>query len=483
MTSSVKKNYLYNLAYQVLAIIVPIITTPYVSRVLGPSGIGVFNYTNGIVLYFSIFALTGTNTFGQREIARYQSNAFERSKLFWEIFIFRFICTFIVFLAYLFFIFNFLLQYRVLFYINFLMILSWIFDISWFFQGIEDFKTTAIRNSVVKILGTVLIFVFVNAENDVWLYSLIYVGTMLLGNLSMWIKLWSNLDRVQLKTLRVLSHFKPIMGLFFPVIAVQIYTLLNKTMLGGMFNSAEVGYYSQADRIVQLLLTIVSSVVAVLLPRFTVLYRNRNFEKINHYYHKTIDYIFVLALPLCLGCIAVSDLFVPIFFGPGYDSVIGNMRIQSFLLLVVSIGQFLGTYLVAINKQNKYTIAVTVTAICNLLFNFILIHSYGSIGASISTVLSEIIATVLQLFFLCRELNISYILKSFIHYLIPSILMFCIIYLVRLIPVMNIFSLVLSVFTSSLFYISYLVLMRDKFIISILRSTPLKAFIKLPKHI
>ena len=413
--NTLKKNYIYNLAYQVLAIIVPIITTPYVSRSLGANGIGEFSYTNSIVLYFSIFALTGTASFGQKSIAKAQSDIHSRSILFWEVFLFRLICTVFVCVVYIVFFVFFMPQYRLLYAINLLTVFSWIVDISWFFQGIEDFKTIVIRNCIVKIIGTILIFVFIHQPSDVWKYTLIYVATNLLGNLSMWLHFKKSVIKVSLDEIEVASQFRPIIELFLPVVAVQVYALLNKTMLGTLFNATEVGFYTQAERIIQLLQTIVASITTILLPRFASLYQESNWKQIDIYSKKTIDYIFCLSVPMISGCMCIADLFVPLFFGPGYQPVTSIMCVQCMLLTIVSLGQFLGTYLIAVDRQRQYTIAVTVTMLCNVVLNLILIKPFGALGASIATVCSELVATALQFWFLRYSLNCKYVFKSFIH--------------------------------------------------------------------
>lgn len=469
--NTLKKNYIYNLAYQVLAIIVPIVTTPYVSRSLGANGIGEFSYTNSIVLYFSIFALTGTASFGQKAIAKTQSDIRSRSVLFWEIFLFRLICTVFVCAIYIVFFIFFMPQYRLLYVINLLTVFSWIVDISWFFQGIEDFKTIVIRNCIVKIIGTVLIFVFIHQPSDLWKYTLIYVATNLLGNLSMWLHFKKAIIKVPFDEIKVASQFHPIIELFLPVVAVQIYALLNKTMLGTLFNATEVGFYTQAERIIQLLQTVIASITTILLPRFASLYQESNWKQIDIYSKKTIDYIFCLSLPIISGCICIADLFVPLFFGPGYQPVASIMCVQCILLTIVSLGQFLGTYLIAVDRQRQYTIAVTVTMLCNVVLNLALIKPFGALGASIATVCSELIATTLQFWFLRYNLNYKYVLKSFIRYLIPSVIMFIAIYILRAINFeINAFSmLILCLFVGLFVYTIYLLLTKDAFIFSLLK--------------
>lgn len=249
-SKSLKINYIYNLLYQFLAIAVPLLTTPYVSRVLGARNVGLYNYTLGIVYYFGIFAVTGTATYGQREVATRQNDKKERSRIFWEVFIFRFFCVTIVFLIYTFFLNNFMLQYKLLFLVNIFTIFSWLVDVSWYFQGVENFKVTAIRNSMVKLVATVLIFTFIKNPTDLWLYTLIYALSNFAGNLTMIPQLFSEVMIVKISFRSIMANFRGIMELFIPVVAIQLYTVLNKIMLGSMSSATQVGYYSQANQII-----------------------------------------------------------------------------------------------------------------------------------------------------------------------------------------------------------------------------------------
>ncbi|KAB8287931.1 flippase [Bifidobacterium avesanii] len=471
--TSIKKNYFYNLSYQILSILIPFITTPYVSRVLGADGVGAYAYTYGIVSYFAIFAATGTVNYGNREIAKNQDNKYERSKIFWEVFLFRLICTFVVTIAYCIFIFIIFKEYRILFVIHFLTVASWIFDISWFFQGMENFRVTALRNGIIKIIGTLLIFAFVKNDNDVWIYTLIFCFATLFGNLSMWTFLKKDICYIPIRQLNLLRCIRPVMGLFAPVIAIQIYVVLNKTMLGSMKGVAEVGYYTQAERIVQMILTIIASVVGVLMPRIAHLYKNGDLTKVSLYYHKAIDYIFLLALPVIFGLAAVADIFVPIFFGPGYDSVAILLHILSALFIILSLGQLFGVFLVAMDKQRQYTIAVSVAALTNFFLNIILIIPFGSIGASVATVIAEFVSTFIQAYYIRNILDMRYLFRSFAHYFVPAFLMFACVFCIRFVDIGILTELILSICVGGLVYGGYLLLMKDDFLFSVL---------KIPQH-
>lgn len=473
--TSIKRNYIYNLLYQVLAVVVPFITTPYVSRVLGAQGIGAYSYTYGIVSYFGIFAMTGTATYGLREISKRQLDRVARSQKFWEIFFFRFGCTAIVTIAYVFFFMNFMPEYRVLYKLNLLTVFSWVVDVSWYFQGVENFRVTAIRNSLVKILGTVFIFIFVKSSGDVWLYTMIYCGTAALGNLTMLPFLSHEVDKPHVTRAGVLSNAKPIMGLFLPVIAMQVYTVLDKTMLGSLNNIESVGYYTQADKIIQMVLTVLASLMAVLLPRISLMFEEKRLDKVNHYFQRAVDYSFMLAIPCIVTCIGVSSSFVPLFFGPGYDPVVLLMNMLSPLFIILNLGQMFGNFLIASNNENHYTTAVVVAAVVNFVLNVAMIPTMGSVGTVIATLTAESISTGLQGFYLRNLIDLSYLPKAFARYAVSGALMALAIAVVALLGLPYFAHIFLSVIVGIGVYGGYLLIRRDEFLLSIYYASRFRA--------
>ena len=232
MKKSITKNYLYNLSYQILVMIIPLITTPYVSRVLGATNIGIYSYTLSITTFFILFGSLGIALYGQREIAYEQDDKKKYSYTFWEIVVLRCITMTISTLIY-YFVFavgnnDYNLYYKILI----VELIGNMIDISWFFQGLEEFKKTVLRNTLVKLISLVLILTLVKKPDDLPIYFVIYVLSTLLGNLSLWLYLPKYLTKVKIKDLKIFRHLKPTISLFIPQIAIQVYTLLVKTMIG-----------------------------------------------------------------------------------------------------------------------------------------------------------------------------------------------------------------------------------------------------------
>ena len=263
---SIAKNYVYNLIYQILTIVTPLITTPYIARVLGVENNGIYGYVFSIVGYFYMFGSLGVAIYGQREIAYLQDDVEKRSKVFCEIIIVKFISYFlsIALFALLFCIKG---QYVEIYRILILYLLSGMFDIVWFFQGLENFRIIAIRNIIIKTISIILVFVIVKSTNDLWIYILLYTLGELVASLSLWPIVLKKI-KVSYKDLSIKRHVKPIMLLFFPQIAIQIYLVCDKTMIGLITNNiSEVAYYDQAQKIIRAIILIITSLGAVMSSR------------------------------------------------------------------------------------------------------------------------------------------------------------------------------------------------------------------------
>ena len=243
------KNYIYNLIYQILVLILPLITTPYISRVLGAENIGIYSYTISIVTYFILFGSLGVALYGRRQIAYEQEKGKKYSKTFWEIFLLR-IITMLISTIIFYCIFVNGEKYQLYYKILLLELLANCFDISWFFQGLEEFKKTVTRNVIIKLISVICIFTFIKTHEDLPMYFVIYVLSTLIGNISLWFYLPKFLKKVRLKQLNLVKHIKPTIGLFIPQIAIQVYTVLDKTMIGFIISDkSEVGFYEQSQKI------------------------------------------------------------------------------------------------------------------------------------------------------------------------------------------------------------------------------------------
>ena len=471
MKKSIKKNYMYNLIYQILVIILPLITTPYLSRVLGAEGIGIYSYTLSITTYFILFGSLGVAMYGQREIAYYQDDYYKRSKTFFEILIMRFI-TLGISIGIFYISFCTKGEYQFYYKILLLEIIANSVDISWFFQGMEEFKKTVIRNIGIKLISVVLIFIFIKRPTDLYKYILIYGISNLLGNLSLWIYLPKYIKKIKFKKLKIIKHLKPMVSLFIPQVAIQIYTVLDKTMIGAIVcDKSEVGFYEQAQKMVKLLLTIATSLGVVMVPRMANTFAKGENEKIKEYMKQSFSFVLFLVFPIMFGIISISNKFVPIFYGEGYDKVIYIINIISPIILAIGVSNVIGTqYLLPTKQQKKFTVSVSVGAIVNIVLNMILIKRFNSIGAAIATVIAEFVVTGIQIFSIRENIKFKEIYDIGKKYCLAGLIMLLISIIVNNIINDNFISIVVQVIIGMLSYIGILLIIKDKFICNVIKN-------------
>ena len=331
---SIIKNYLYNLSYKILAIIIPLITTPYVARVLKPDAIGAFSYTQSLGTYFSILGIMGLNLYGQLQIAKLRDDKEKTSCVFMEIFISKLLTSLISLLLFYIFvlIYN---KYIFLLTIMSILIIANIFDISWFFQGLEEFKKIVIRNYIIKILGLGLIFIFVKSEKDLLLYASIIQCSTLIGNITLWLRIRRYINfKNKINKHNILLHIKNSLVYFFPAIATTIYTSTDKVMLGAIVQSDyQNGIYDQAHKIEQVIVTIISSFSAVLLPRLAYLHSNGSNKDFKKYIYIILNVSGLMEIPIMIGLFSISNTLIPIFLGTQFTECIKLIKIFSIMIL------------------------------------------------------------------------------------------------------------------------------------------------------
>ena len=471
----VVKNYLYNLSYQILVLIVPLITTPYVSRVLGAKGVGTFSYTNSIVQYFILFGCIGLNLYGQREVAYVQHEREKRDRVFWELVILR-IITLSISLSVFYLTLASHGKYSSVFFIMCLDILASMVDISWFFQGIEDFKKIVVRNFIIKIVGVALIFLFVKSSDDLLLYVICHSATLFLGNLSMWAYIPNLVNKVKVNELEIKKHIRPTIVLFLPQIATSVYTVLDKTMIGFLSGmEEEVAYYEQGQKIVKIVMALVTSLGTVMMPRVANLFKQNEMDKVKNYLSKSFRFVFFLSFPMMFGLMAVSCNIVPWFFGAGYDKVVPNMMVISPIIVIIALSNIMGMqYLLPIKRQKEFTISLVTGCIVNFSMNLLLIPCFLSIGAAVATVIAETSVTVVQIFFTRKDFNFGAIIMENKHYVISSLIMFVTTYLLAKHIPSSIINTFICVIIGGVIYIGLLYVMKDETLLELFEKTKIK---------
>lgn len=483
MKNSLKKNYTLNVIYQILTIIMPFITTPYISRVLHADGIGAYSYTISTVTYIGLFASMGMSTYGQLEVAKYREDKVQCSKLFWGIFFAKLMTTFAAIVVY-YVLTPILGMYIDLYKLMLIYFIAQLIDFTWFFQGFEEFGFIVGRNIIIKILGTLCIFLFVKKEDDILLYTVIIQGTSLLGNLLICTHLYRYLVAVPIKEIKIFVHWKESIIYFIPTIATSVYTLLDKSMIGWFTKSAfENGYYEQAHKIEQIVVVVVTSLNVVTLPRVVYLFNQGLIEEVKQIISKTVKFVLCISFPMCVGLIAVSENLVPVFLGEGFEPCILLVKIFSLLIIIVGLSNLVsGQCLTATGKQKKANISVIVGAVINFCMNMLLIPCYGAVGAAIATVSAEIIILILFLVFSKKYISMLVIMKCSVKYAICSLIMGGIVWGVGYLGVENkLLLLLLQIIIGVLVYFSMLVFMKESLLIEALDYIKEKYLLKVKR--
>lgn len=461
---SITSNYIYNLTYQLILILIPLLTTPYLTRVLGANKLGIYGYTYSIVTIFFIFSAVGINSYGQREIAYVQDDIEKRSKIFWELIIVRFISTTISILLLI--LFSCIIgKYSMYYKIFILYVISNFFDITWYYQGIEDFKSVSIRNIIVKTIYIISIFLFVKSSKDLNIYILLFSIFTIITNLSFWININKTIKKIELKKLSIKKHFKPVLILFVPQIASLIYTVLDKTMIGIIVpNISDVSFYEQASYIDKTILMVIITAGTVMSSRMAYAFKKDDQKLIKSYLDEIINFVWLLGCALSFGICAVIKNIVPWFYGNEYISVINLVYILSPIILVIGLNNVVGIqYLVPTNQQNKYVKAVICGSIINFLLNIVLINLIGTIGAAISSVIAEMTVLFIELKGLKNVISLRDIFGPSLKYIIFGIIMFIPTYFSGYIFGPVIYGTIFQTIIGMLIYISLLLITKDKF--------------------
>ncbi|MCI8517776.1 MAG: flippase [Hungatella sp.] len=467
---SIKWNYIYNLTYQILLLLTPLITTPYLSRVFGAGGVGTVSFAESIVSYFTLFATLGITTFGQREISYVQDDRVKRTQIFWETKLLQVLTSISVLAVYI--IFSLFQDKRTLYLVLSFNIIAVLVDVVWLFQGMEEFGKIVSRNFIFKVISIIYIFLAVKTKDDIVKYAFGIGLFTFLSNLSLWIYIFRIIGKPQWKKIKPMRNFKIVLSLFIPTVAISIYTVLDKTMIGVITNNPfENGYYEQAIKLSKMLLTVVTALGTVMIPRIGYHFGRGENRQVRSYMYRGYRFVWFLGIPLYFGLLGTATNFVPWFFGGGFEKVVSLLGILGFLIIAIGINNVTGMqYLIPTKRQNLFTMTVLIGAGVNFALNLILIYTFQSIGAAIASVVAETTIALVQLYLVRKELSIKEVFFSSWHYLLAGSTMLAVLIILakRLSP--SIVHTILMVGCGAIVYFIVLLLLRDSFFIDNARN-------------
>ncbi|MBJ1539007.1 oligosaccharide flippase family protein [Enterococcus faecium] len=403
------KDIFYNAIYQVFLIVLPLLTIPILSRRIGSTGLGIYGYVFSISQFLMTVIAVGMNPFRIRNIAKSRKDKKALSLQFWNIYFIQFLIGLSVSFLYIAYIYFFDVKYKNLYLIQLIFIVGLTLDISWFFQGIEEFSKVVIRNTVIKLSSVLLIIIFVSTKDDLWIYVFITSINNFLGSLVFWLSIHGKVGKPIFNSNVFKQLWKPAFIILTPQLFMQVYTTLDKTIVGYFVDPTELSYYDQSQKIARIILAVLTSITIVMLPKISKAQAEGKSENILVYTKKSFDYTIIIALILFSVVFINTKEFVPWFFGENFKPMTINMLISCLIIVVSPIGGvFANQFAIAIEKDKEYAYPMIIGAIVSIIGNVAFVPTYGAVAATIVLVVVELLVFFFRVFFVRKEIKISY---------------------------------------------------------------------------
>lgn len=418
----VKKNFIFQLVYQFALLVLPLITSPIVTRALGDTALGNYTYINSIAYYFLIVCNLGIAKYGQRLIASTRDDDEKLRKSFWSLLTVHFIISLLSIFLYCFFVIVFIKDSAVIYWLNLLYIASAMFDITWLFYGLENFKGVAIKNLGIRLVCFVLIILFVKSPNDLWVYTTIQLGSLLIGNLVLFPFVFKNIKPIRFNSKETFVHIKPLLILFVSVLAVTLYTVFDKTLLGAMTTKENVAYYEYANKIIDIPKAFIVIIGTVLFPKACAAANNRNYSEQKEYANYAYMLVSFIAFGSIFGLLGIGKLFAVVYYGEQFIESGNVILMLCPIILTVGFGDVVRSlFLIPEKKDTIYVISICLNAALNLLLSYLLIPRIGIGGAVIGTIAADGFGLVVQAFVCRKQIEFGKILKAILVYCVCGI--------------------------------------------------------------
>ncbi|MBO4631020.1 MAG: oligosaccharide flippase family protein [Lentisphaeria bacterium] len=389
-------NLAYQSVFQILLMIIPLVTIPYVSRVLGSTNIGIYSYTFTIAYYFSVFSMLGIEQYGNRTIAQERKSPSRLDSILSELILCHFAIAITTTIVYFLFVCFFIKDFKTVYYIQGIYLFSTVFDVNWFFWGMENYKITVSRNLVIKALTVLSIFCLVKTKDDLSVYAWILSLSAFVSQVCLWFYL-PKLTINKTVFISSIRHIKPLFVFFTAIIAAHLYRLIDKTMLGAYGYFDDLGCYEYADKLIRLPLAFITAFGTIMLSRISALSSSRKFRQIRLYLYYSSVFVVFAGCMMAFGLASISEQFIPLFLGSGYLRSIAIINILSISIPLVAWNNFVRTQILIPNhKDYVYSTAVFVGAVVNFILNYLLIPHYKSTGAAVATFISYLSVLVIQ---------------------------------------------------------------------------------------
>lgn len=463
---SLKKNFVFNFLKTLMGLIFPLITFPYASRVLLPEGIGKVNFAKSIIAYFILIASLGISAYAIREGARIRDNKEELSKFVQEVFLINLVTTgvsYILFFISLIYIPKFE-EYKELLLIFSMSIVFTTLGIDWVYGALEEYKYITIRTIAFQFISLILLFIFVRKKEDYLNYAVISVFSNVGSNLLNFIHARKYINLKKKSDYNLKRHIKPILIIFGMNLAVNVYANLDTTMLGFISGDTSVGIYTASIKVNKLVLSLITSLGTILLPRLSYYIGNNEIDKFNELTYKAFNFILMFSIPSLVGLTILSKPVISIFSGDDFQKAILTMKIITPIIMFISLSNLIGIQIFMPMKKEKYALySVLGGAAINFILNLILIPQYNENGAAISTVFAEGIVAFIDIYLIKNYIDLKKAFSSLYQYIIGSVFILIIGSLIVFYINNNVISVITTVLLSIISYLLILIIFKNKY--------------------
>ena len=427
-----RNNIIYNVLYQLLIVIIPLITSPYLSRTLGSYSNGIYSYANTFAGYFVLFATLGITSYGCRLIANVRGDIDRLKKSFWSLYsiqFFSFVISMIIYITYITIVNSNFFSYETIFV---LLLFAGMLDITWFFQGLEEFGGVILKNIFIKVISLILIFIFIKSSENLVEYTIIMTSSTLIGQLILWPKLFKKIGLSKFLLSDVKKHILPVLKLFIPCLATSILSSMDKVMLGKFNIINGLGFYDYAEKIINIPKALISSIGIAMLPHMSKLVSNGDIDECQNVLYKSIYFLSPIIYSITFGLAAISENFSIVYWGENFAACGEMINILSFAFMFSAFSSIFRTqYLIPNMLDKEYIISICIGAVFNFVSNLVIIPQFGVIGACYTTVFSEFIIFISQVIFIMRKIKVFRFFLDTIPYVLTSLCMYGIVYLIE----------------------------------------------------
>lgn len=467
---TIVKNGIYNAFFQFINVVYPLITSIYVSRILLPEGIGKIAVAQNLSSYFITLSSLGLPIYGVREISKVKTDQKTLNKLFSNLEMINIISAVISTIIYIALIVN-LMSAKVNFVLyglfSFHILINCI-NLDWFYQGMEEYKYIAVKNTIVKVMALLFIFIFVKTKQDYIKYTMIFIASYII-NYIFDIVYIRNFVRFNIYELKLDEHLHHIIILGINIFLITLYRKIDVTMLGVMTNDSVVGYYETAHKIIVIIITISGAITAVFLPRLSYYYL-QNIDKFNLLIRKGVEFLSFFVFPLAAGVFLLAPQGITILYGAAFEKSITTLRIFAILILIRTFADLLCyQVLIASGNDKKMLWTYIIATLVNIFLNFTFIPIFLHNGAAVASVISEGLVFVIQLYFVIHIIGINLPIREILQGILASLLMGYSIIAVTKTTSSIYLQFGLSILIGIVIYIFVNILFKNKTLISILK--------------